>query len=70
VSNANYKVVGSGCIAEKRAIDRLNSAIEPTPYLKFDEQLRIEAFDSAGQSLFGSMDQRVSALEPLTRRSL
>jgi fumarylacetoacetate (FAA) hydrolase len=70
VSNANYKVVGSGCIAERRAIDRLNSAGEPTPYLKFNERLRIEAFDSAGQSLFGSMDQRVSALEPPIRRSL
>src|ERR1700733_4956458 len=46
VSNANYKVVGSGCIAEKRAIDRLNSAGEPTPYLKFNEQLRIKALDS------------------------
>jgi fumarylacetoacetate (FAA) hydrolase len=62
VSNANYKVVGSGCIAEKRAIDRLNSAGEPTPYLKFNEHLRIEAFHPAGQSLFGSMDQTVSAL--------
>ena len=62
VSNANYAVVGSGCIAEKRAIDRLNSAAEPTPYLKFNEQLRIEAVDSTGQLLFGSMDQRISAL--------
>jgi fumarylacetoacetate (FAA) hydrolase len=62
VSNANYKAVGSGCIAEKRAIDRLSSASEPTPYLKFNEQLRIEAFHPAGQSLFGSMDQVVSAL--------
>lgn len=62
VSNANYRVVGSGCIAEKRAIDRLSSAGKPTPYLRFNEQLRIEAFDPAGQSLFGSMDQIVSAL--------
>src|SRR3984893_14501852 len=62
VSNANYKVVGSGCIAEKRAIDRLNSADEPTPHLKNNEQVRIEAIDSTGQLLFGSMDQRISAL--------
>jgi fumarylacetoacetate (FAA) hydrolase len=62
VSNANYAVVGSGCIAEKRAIDRLNSVAEPTPYLKFNEQLRIEAIDSTGQLMFGSMDQRISAL--------
>jgi fumarylacetoacetate (FAA) hydrolase len=62
VSNANYKVVGSGCIAEKRAIDRLSSAAEPTPYLKFDEELKLEAFDAAGRSVFGAMDQRVSAL--------
>jgi fumarylacetoacetate (FAA) hydrolase len=61
VSNANYKAVGSGCIAEKRAIDRLSSA-EPTPYLKFGEQLRIDAFDPARQFIFGSMDQMVSAL--------
>ena len=62
VSNANYKVVGSGCIAEKRAIDRIKSAGEPTPYLKFNEVLKIEAFDSAGRSLFGTMEQIVSAL--------
>jgi fumarylacetoacetate (FAA) hydrolase len=62
VSNANYKVVGSGCIAEKRAIDKLSHEGEPTPYLKFGEQLRIEAFDAAGQLIFGSMDQTISAL--------
>jgi fumarylacetoacetate (FAA) hydrolase len=62
VSNANYKVVGSGCIAEKRAIDKLSSEGEPTPYLKFGEQLKIEAFYPAGQLIFGSMDQMVSVL--------
>ena len=62
VSNADYRVVGSGCIAEKRAIDKLTSDGEPTPYLKFGEQLKIEAFDSAGQSIFGSMDQMIAAL--------
>jgi 2-keto-4-pentenoate hydratase/2-oxohepta-3-ene-1,7-dioic acid hydratase in catechol pathway len=62
VSNANYKIVGSGCIAEKRAIDKLSSAGEPTPYLKFNEVLTIEAFDPAGRSLFGAMDQMISAL--------
>jgi fumarylacetoacetate (FAA) hydrolase len=62
VSNANYKIVGSGCIAEKRAIDKLGSEGEPTPYLKFGEQLKIEAFDPAGQLIWGSMDQMVSGL--------
>jgi fumarylacetoacetate (FAA) hydrolase len=62
VSNANYKIVGSGCIAEKRAIDKLSSEGEPTPYLKFGEQLKIEAFDPAGQLIWGSMDQMVSGL--------
>jgi fumarylacetoacetate (FAA) hydrolase len=62
VSNANYKIVGSGCIAEKRAIDKLSSEGEPTPYLKFGEQLKIEAFDPAGQLIWGSMDQIVSGL--------
>jgi fumarylacetoacetate (FAA) hydrolase len=63
VSNANYKIVGSGCIAEKRAIDKLGSEGEPTPYLKFGEQLKIEAFDPAGQLIWGSMDQMVSGLQ-------
>jgi fumarylacetoacetate (FAA) hydrolase len=63
VSNANYTAVGSGCIAERRAIDRLNSLGELTPYLNFDEQVRIEASDSAGRLLFGSMDQTVSAVQ-------
>ena len=64
VSNANYTVVGSGCIAEKRAIDKLSSQGEPTPYLKFGERLKIESLDPAGQSVWGSMDQIVSALGP------
>jgi fumarylacetoacetate (FAA) hydrolase len=62
VSNANYMVVGSGCIAEKRAIDKLSSQRVPTPYLNFGERLKIEAFDPGGQLIWGSMDQVVSGL--------
>ena len=34
----------------------------PRDYEKLSEQLKIEAFDSAGQSIFGSMDQMIAAL--------
>ena len=59
VSNYDADVVGSGCIAERRALDQLIPGKTPTPFLRFGEQVRLEVFDKAGASVFGSLSQTV-----------
>jgi fumarylacetoacetate (FAA) hydrolase len=58
VSNDDYRRVGSGCIAERRAIDQIETR-PLTPYLQFGDQVRIEATDAAGRSAFGAIEQRI-----------
>lgn len=59
VSSANYRQVGSGCIAECRAIDSMEQRAL-TPYLQFGDRVCIDALDPTGQSVFGSIDQGVA----------
>lgn len=59
VSNVDAASVGSGCIAERRALESLSKPPQPTPYLQFGERVRLEAFDANGRSLFGAIDQVV-----------
>lgn len=59
VSNADYNVVGSACIAERRAIEIAEQGKPLTEYMRFGDRVRIEMFDSDGQSIFGAIDQRV-----------
>jgi len=61
VSNFDAARVGSGCIAERRALDALEGGQPPTPYLRFGDRVRLEALDGAGRSMFGALDQRVVA---------
>ena len=58
VSNAEPGV-GSSCIAERRALDRIQFGETRTPFLKFGDQLRIEMLDASGLSVFGAIDQKV-----------
>ena len=60
VANFNADEVGSGCIAERVALDTVKPGTSPTPYLAFGERVRLEAFDEAGRSVFGSIDQWVA----------
>ena len=59
VSNADAAAVGSACIAERRGLDAL-AGVAPTPFLAFGERVRIEAFDTAGRSVFGVLDHRIA----------
>jgi fumarylacetoacetate (FAA) hydrolase len=59
VSNAEYQAVGSACIAERRAIEIADQGKPLTDYMRFGDRVRIEMFDSSGQSIFGAIDQRV-----------
>ena len=52
---------GYGCIIEQRAREQLEHGEPRTAYLAFGDRLRIEAVGADGQSVFGAIDQRVSA---------
>lgn len=58
VSNMDAAAVGSACIAERCGLDTI-AGVEPAPFLDFGECVRIEAFDPAGQSVFGPLDHRI-----------
>ena len=59
ISNAEYRTVGSACIAERRGIELTDHGKPQTDYMKFGDRVRIEMLDAAGRSLFGAIDQRV-----------
>jgi fumarylacetoacetate (FAA) hydrolase len=50
---------GSSCIAERRALERIQFGEARTPFLKFGDHLRIEMLDASGQTVFGAIDQKV-----------
>jgi 2-keto-4-pentenoate hydratase/2-oxohepta-3-ene-1,7-dioic acid hydratase in catechol pathway len=58
VSNFNADEVGSGCIAERQALDTL-AGRAPAPYLRFGERVRLDLKDAMGASILGPIDQRV-----------
>lgn len=57
---SNYdRSAGSSCLAEKRMLEIVEQGEAVTPFLRFGDRVRIEMFDSAGQSIFGAIDQVV-----------
>lgn len=58
VSNQAYRTVGSACLAERRAVEKIDTGDSTTPFLKFGERLRFEVLDGQGQSVFGAIDHR------------
>lgn len=64
VSSAAYRDVGSACIAERRAIEMIESGAPKTPFMKFGDRIRIDMVDAADRSIFGAIDQRVRASKP------
>lgn len=60
VSHQQYKQVGSCCIAERRAIEMIDSGKAHTKFLKFGDHVSMVAHDSNDKKpLFGVMDQCV-----------
>lgn len=57
VSDADFKRVGSTCISERRAIEMIEHGHAITPFLRFGDQVRMQAGES--ESLFGELDQTV-----------
>ncbi len=65
ISNEEYRIVGSACIAERRGIEIVDQGKAATPYMKFGDTVRIEMLDAQGRSIFGAIEQRmVAAAQP------
>jgi fumarylacetoacetate (FAA) hydrolase len=61
---SNYdRSAGSSCLAEKRMLEIIEQGEAKTPFLKFGDRVRIEMFDTQGQSIFGAIEQRVERYE-------
>lgn len=63
ISNANYREVGSACIAERRSIENVEEGGAKTPFMRFGDTIRMEMFDAAGESIFGAIDQKIVRYE-------
>ena len=59
ISNDEHRIVGSACIAERRAIEMIEHGEPATQYMKFGDSVRIEVLDADGASVFGAIDQRM-----------
>ncbi len=59
VSNKDWSR-GYSCIAEKRAIETIESGAPRTSFMQFGDRVRIEMKGADGQSIFGAIDQRVT----------
>lgn len=57
VSNANFREVGSSCIAERRGIEMEDTGEPETAYMGFGDRVRMEARLPDGTPLFGAIDQ-------------
>jgi fumarylacetoacetate (FAA) hydrolase len=64
VSNRDA-TVGSSCLAERRMIETIAQGQPETPFLRFGDRMRIEMLDSAGNSIFGAINQRVVKYAPM-----
>ena len=60
VANENYSEVGSSCIAERRAIEQIESGEGTTPFLADGDVVTMEAHHPAGGSIFGQISQGVA----------
>jgi fumarylacetoacetate (FAA) hydrolase len=59
VSNEDYRVVGSSCIAERRGIEIVDDGKAATAFMRFGDTVRMEARTIDDTLLFGAIEQRV-----------
>jgi fumarylacetoacetate (FAA) hydrolase len=59
VSNENYRVVGSSCIAERRGIEIVDTGAPKTEFMKFGDTVRMEGRMADGTAPFGVIEQKV-----------
>lgn len=58
VSNENISM-GSSCLAEKRMLEQINQGEIKTPFMKENDTIEIYMKNSAGESIFGRIFQKV-----------
>ena len=61
MSNQDW-ACGYSCIAEKRAIETIESGAPKTAFMQFGDTVRIEMKGADGMSVFGAIEQRVVAI--------
>jgi fumarylacetoacetate (FAA) hydrolase len=61
VSNKDW-TKGYSCIAEKRAIETIETGAPSTPFMSYGDTIRIEMKGRDGQSVFGAIEQQVAPL--------
>ncbi|HTU12077.1 MAG TPA: fumarylacetoacetate hydrolase family protein [Allosphingosinicella sp.] len=59
VSSSRFRETGSCCIAERRAIEMIETGAPVTSFLRFGERVRIEALSERFEARFGRTDQIV-----------
>lgn len=62
VSNNNYDAVGSTCIAERRAIEMIESGEASTSFMAFGDKIEMETRTASGEPLFGRIYQEIIPL--------
>lgn len=60
VSNED-RARGSSCLAEKRMLEKIHDGVIKTPFMKIGDTIRMEMKDESGRSIYGVIDQKVSA---------
>jgi fumarylacetoacetate (FAA) hydrolase len=55
---------GSSCLAEVRCLETIADGKPSTPFMSFGDRIEIEMKDSAGNSIFGKIDQRIKQYIP------
>lgn len=59
VSNANFREIGSSCIAERRGIEVIDEGAARTEFMRFGDRVKMEAVDARGRAPFGAIEQTV-----------
>ncbi|OZB59427.1 MAG: 2-keto-4-pentenoate hydratase [Lysobacterales bacterium 14-68-21] len=54
---------GASCLAEQRTVETLRDGQPSTPFLKYEDTVRIEITDATGQSIFGAIEQVIAPLK-------
>lgn len=70
VSNRNYQEVGSSCLQETRMLEIISTGEAQTPFLTYNDTLKIEIINDAGENVFGSIEQKVVEFKDYQKSTL
>lgn len=55
---------GSSCLAEKRMLEKIETGVFKTPFMKEGDTIRIRMRDGEGRDIFGTIEQKVIKVSP------